>query len=358
VEALQYPSELLGKRAKPLGPREFLTAVFDWNYWITLQCVASFDRRGDSPLPPWVRHAVYAHNLERRFDPFLHTVFRAERLRGQIPASKDLTYINSGSRAEIAEAIRTVVGQLPSTDLSEDHYRQQWLDLYLRDRPFLLKDLEPLWLDPLLSWTAANTIRRFDNPPEVTEEIVRLYRISRATSDSAPKAAMFRWRLVHALGTGKATALDELLEIALDSYEDGDVRYGAFRSLIELAVTRGSAPDRGRILDRIQAEMPNLFSDERASELSRVRRELRRVCAFNEPCVRGRQGWLSDWLKEGLPHFARILRIGEGLARNAKRDKESELWNAWASAAEKAPSGEDDWEQRRQNWVKAIELDQ
>jgi hypothetical protein len=358
VEALQYPSELLGKRGRPLGPREFLTAVFDWNYWITLQCVASFDRRGDSPLPPWVRHAVYAHNLERRFDPFLHTVFRAERLRGQIPVSKDLTYINSGNRAEIAEAIRTVMGQLPSIDLSEDQYRQQWLDLYLRDRPFLLQDLEPLWLDPLLSWTAANTIRRFDNPPEVTEEIVRLYRISKATSDSAPKAAMFRWRLVHALGTGKSTALNKLAEIALDSYEDGDVRYGAFRSLIELAVTRGSAADRSRILDRIQAEMPNLFYDERASELFRVRRELRRTCAFNEPCVSGRQGWLKDWLKDGLPHFARILRTGENLAKNAKLAKEGELWNAWASAAENVPTGDDDWEQRRQKWMKAIELDQ
>jgi hypothetical protein len=357
MEALSHPAELLEQRRKPLGPREFLTAVFDWNYWITLQCVASFDRRRVSPLPEWMRHAIYAHNLERRFDPFLHTVWRAERLRGQIPSSPDLTYLGAESRDVIAKEIEKTVGQLQHPDKAEDDYRRHWLGLYLRNKPFTIKDIEPLWQDPLLSWTAANTIRRCENPPEITEELVRMYRVSKATSDSSPKAAMFRWRLVHALGRGTTAALKMLTDVALDPFENADARYGAFRSLVELVVTKGTGQEQMEILDVVESGLSELFAGESARDLSRVRREIRRTCAFNEPCVRGRNGWLEDWLAKGLPKFSRILREGEAWARKTQTlNLEAEIWKEWAIAAEAAPKHSP--EARREKWLEVIERDQ
>jgi hypothetical protein len=358
VEALQYPDSLLQQRLRPLEPREFLAAVFDWNYWITLQCVASFDRRGESPLPRWVHHAVYAHNLERRFDPFLHTALRAERLRLQIPASPDLSYLEASSRADIVKAVGEIIQVLAETDAGEEQYRRQWLDVYLRNRPFDRDDLQPLWRDPFLSWTASNSIRRFQISPEVTDELVRMYRMSRATSDSAPKAAMFRWRLVHTLGRAQTTALEELLAVAFEPFENPYVRYGAIRSLIELAVTSGEATERRWAMERVKSSLPQLFLANELPQLFHVRRELRRVCAFNEPHVEGRGGWLEEWFDDGLPQFLEILHAGATLAHDANLADEAALWEKWGSAAESVRNDRGDWGTRKLRWQEVLNKDQ
>ena len=357
VEALRYPGNLLRQRSRPLGPREFLSAVFDWSYWSTLHCVASFDRRGESPLPRWVRHAVYAHCLQRRFDSYLYTALGAEEARLQIPASPDLSYLQANSRADLAKAVGETIQGLAETNDEEEQYRHQWLDVYLRDHPFGMDDLGPLWSDPFLSWTASNSIRRFRISPDVTKDLVRMYHISRATSDSAPKAAMFRWRLVHTLGRAHTTALPELLDIAFDPFESVYARYGAIWSAVELAATGSDAGERHRALDRIKSGLPHLFPADELPQLAFVRKELRRVCAFNEPHVEGRAGWLEEWLDDGLSQFAAILHDGAALADNVGLADEAELWRAWSSAVESVLNDRSDWGNRRSKWLEVLEKD-
>jgi len=354
VEAVQHPEDLLGERQKLLEPREFLSEVFDWNFRITLQCVASFDRRGDSPLPQWVRHAVYAHNLERRFDPFLHTALLAERMKALIPVSPDVDpYLDAGSRDEIVKSVHAIIQALPEKMEGEEAYRQQWLEFYGRTESFPVKDLRPLWSDPFLSWMTANAMRRFEIGPEVTTALIQLYESSRKTSERpkfAPKAAAYRWRLVHTLGRGTTAGLVTLLDATLDPIESADVRYGAVRSLIELAVMAASSEERRQILDGLRDGLPRLFEGDGAL---RVRLQLRRACAFNENkgCAIGREGWLQDWLAEGLPQFATLLHDGEVLA---KEPAEVQSWRAWATAADQV-AGMKEWTLREKAWRQVIE---
>jgi len=184
-----------------------------------------------------------------------------------------------------------------------------------------------------------------------------MYHISRATSDSAPKAAMFRWRLVHTLGRAHTTALPELLDVAFDPLENANVRYGAIWSSVELAATRSDAGERRRALDRIKSGLPRLFPAGELPQLARVRRELRRVCAFNEPHVEGRAGWLEEWLGDGLSQFAGILHDGAALADNAGLADEAELWRAWGSAVESVSNDRTDWGNRRSKWQEVLEKD-
>jgi hypothetical protein len=353
LEALQYPADLLQQRDRPLETREMLAAVFDWNYWITFQCVASFDRRGESPLPGWVRHAIYAHNLEKQFDPFFHTALFAEQLKSQIPA--EISYARATSRTGITSQIEAILRGLDETD-TEKEYRDRWLDIYLRSTPFTRADLESLWEDPFLSWTAANVIRRFDISREITDELVRLYQVSKKTSDSAPRPAMFRWRIVHALGKADAVACKQLLAIAFDAFENMDVRYGAIRSLFELAATGREKTDLPKILGEVHSRCAGLFLPKSVSQLRRVRRELRRMCALNEPHVTGRDTLIQDWLTVGLPLYIKILQRGAELAEMASLPTEAALWKAWQLAAEQA-SRADNWEARRPIWQDVIEKD-
>lgn len=356
LEALQYPGDLLQKREKPLEAREMLAAVFDWSYWIAFQCVASFDRRGESPLPAWVRHAIYAHNLEKQFDSFFHTALFAEQLRSQIPPSQEVSYAEATSRTEIERRIEAIMKGLDDS-ATEKEYCCRWLDIYLRSCAFTRADLQSLWDDPFLSWTAANVIRRFKISRAITEELILMYQVSKKTSDSAPKAAMFRWRIVHALGKADTIASKALLAIAFDPLENLDVRYGAIRSLIELAATGGKVTDVSRILEEIHSRLPELFLPGAVSQLRRVRRELRRMCALNEPHVTGRETWLEDWLTVGLPSYIKILQCGEGLAVDSVLSEEAELWRAWRLAAQSALTAAN-WETRKQIWQGALEKDQ
>jgi hypothetical protein len=353
VEALLNPNLLLGNRAKRPQPRQFLAEVFDWNYWITFHSVASFDRRGRSPLPAWVRHAIYGMNMERLFDPYLHTADRAQRLRDEIPLTADLTYLDKASRAEMAEDVARCIRESSATEV-EQEYVERWLRVYLRKTPFTREELDVLWADPIIGWTAANALRRFDNGDGVTHDLSRLYDVSRATSDSSPRAASFRWRVVH--GLGRATAeYQTLIRATFDAAENVNARYGAVRSLIEVAATRADVALRDDILETLRSRMSELFEE---SDPARVRKELRRCCAFNEEFVDGRPSWREEWLRDGLPKFADVLRAGESCASGKKQTPEAKLWKQWADAATRVPTDVGKWPERKTQWLKIIQLDQ
>jgi trypsin-like peptidase len=114
VEALNEPGRLPSTRREPLSVRAFLTEVYDWNYWISLQCVTSFDRRclAELPIPEWMRHAVYALNLEKQFDPFLHTAARAGELKSLIVRSAAVSYASASNPEELVDKVGEVFREL------------------------------------------------------------------------------------------------------------------------------------------------------------------------------------------------------------------------------------------------------
>jgi hypothetical protein len=356
VEALQFPNELLARRQVALQPGTFLTEVYDWNYWITFQCVSSLDRRGNSPLQPWLRHAFYALNQERLFDPFLHTAFRAQRLRSEIPV--DVAYLRSTSLKELVAEIRVLLADAsalyaPGSTTKDEADCREWGGLYLEWQPQSRDDLGYLWRDPLLSWTAANVIRRSGCSAALVRELILLYEISKATSDSVSKPAGFRWRIVHALGRSVRGARDFLLNVAFDAGETSHVRYGAVRSLVEFAATQAEEGESVETLRAMEERLAELFTRGDVAKIANVRREVRRVCAFNEPHVVGRDAWQTDWTRNGLPLYLKILRMGERFAIEKGLSGEAESWKAWKDAIEKAAQASD-WDARKSIWLEVI----
>jgi hypothetical protein len=148
-----------------------------------------------------------------------------------------------------------------------------------------------------------------------------------------------------------------LTAIAFDPFESVYARYGAIWSAVELAATGSDAGERHRALDRIKSGLPHLFPADELPQLAFVRKELRRVCAFNEPHVEGRAGWLEEWLDDGLSQFAAILHDGAALADNVGLADEAELWRAWSSAVESVLNDRSDWGNRRSKWLEVLEKD-
>ncbi|HVO60830.1 MAG TPA: serine protease [Terriglobales bacterium] len=357
-EALQRPDRLLTPAPRTdLNPWFFLTDVYDWNYRIVLECVASLDRRGDPALRPWMRHAVYGLNLERAFDPFLYTSIRTEQLRVEIPPAPDLTYLDAKSAEDLRKKVKLAISDTGVTTEEERKQFEDWRTLYAREARFKSSELNPLWADPLLSWTAANVIRRLGVDEAVTAELVRLYEISRATSDSVGRAQGFRWRLVHTLGRATLGAWKFLVSVAFDALEGQHVRYGAIRSLVELTVLRGTRGEQEEVFEAIRSKLDSLFPQTPSRGDAGNRRLLRQCCAFNEPSAGGREGWLDDWLEIGLPKYGEILRVGAKLALEHAKDKdEAAAWTLWADTAARVTQ-EKDWACRLALWKDALGKD-
>jgi hypothetical protein len=363
VEALETPD--WGKqhrRVIPLDPRRFLTEVYDWNYWITLQAVMSLDRRQalSSAHLRIIRHAVYALNVEKRFDLFVHSVERIKAILEQLAGSTAIDYVKCEKLTELPELVSHAVdSELASLEGDGKTYWQYWLSLYLGhiEEPSMI---DSLWKDPLIGWTAANVLRRRGFEGSTASELLRLYHISRSTSDRDLRAVGFRWRLVHAIsGARDESAADALVAVALDLDEDPNIRYGAVRSAVEIAALRGSDGGAG-VLKLLTESLHRFFPKEEPGKSdtrsASVRHQLRRCCAVNEPAISNRTDRVPIWKTHGLAQYQTLLEAGESLAS----EQEKRRWASWLGAvATVRATGdtEQEWPARLDIWRAAIKAE-
>ncbi len=361
-------SPLLGDRKQPLTVGRFLTELYDWNSWITLECVMSFDKRilPSAPIVGWMRHAFYALNLEKLFDVFLHTALRTERLRDEVTRSLTLPYADSQSHAEFfGRVVETLTG-LGAQNHGEakpelvDEDGMRWIELYTRTT-LQPPDFDRIWGDPLLGWTVANVIKRAGLGTESAQDLMRLYRVSKSTSDSAGRAASFRWRIVHALGRAPAnTASDFLLGVTFDVLEERHVRYGAIRSALEVAALSDTPDAISRVLQFLDDHLEELFQYSVAWYVHpSIRQQLRRACALNDNCAYLTSACRGQWLTTALPQYQQILEKGARLTEEMGVPNEAALWREWEQAVRDVRAMDiDDAARRRQRFAEAITKDQ
>ncbi|MGX1322570.1 hypothetical protein AB7M17_006023 [Bradyrhizobium sp. USDA 377] len=348
-------------RLVPLDPRRFLTEVYDWNYWITLQVVMSLDRRQalSSPHLRIVRHAIYALNVEKRFDLFVHSSERIKTILEQLAGSTAVEFVKSESLTELTKLASEAIDPELSSLNEGRSYWQNWLSLYL-GKLDEYSMIDSLWRDPLIGWTAANVLRRGGFGESTISELFRLYRISRSTSDRDLRAVGFRWRLVHALsGAQNDSAATDLVAVALDLDEDPNVRYGAVRSAIEIAALRGSDGGLG-VLGLLTESLHLFFAKDdpgRSDKLAAsVRQQLRRCCAINEPSVPNKTDRVPIWKNRGLEQYQKLLTRGENLATGQEKSR----WASWLDAVAKVRAtgdGAQEWPARQKIWMMAVKAE-
>src|SRR5205823_6553944 len=107
----------------------------------------------------------------------------------------------------------------------------------------------------------ANVLKRTANPATLFTYLTRLLKT---------KSNVVRWRVVHALGAiPKYQAVQTLLRI-LDEDADEWVRFGAARSLVEVAAS-GSSTVRRRVFNALGRRVPAIIQQ------PRIRKEIESV---------------------------------------------------------------------------------
>jgi hypothetical protein len=226
-----------------------LESLYDWNLYAAGYALAEAINGLVAPSQE-MQVLIYAMLAEKQFDPIL-----ASRQR----ATDSLLLVKSKVATAMAEAGRfeqvcEVVNEVASTS----NWFQAWRTLFtdVSKRNLSPRDIEILCSEnSVMGWTMANVARRLDMTVGARRDLV-----ARLTTSGAP----VRWRIAHVLGAHPGTANSKVLLDLLDGDASDLVRYGALRSLVELAARTGDPRLRSSVARAIMRRVPAI---ERAPRL-------------------------------------------------------------------------------------------
>jgi len=234
---------------------ELLIDIYDWDHGITLSCLVETRNDPNDALATAIC-AVLSEKLE---DTFLHT---RRRTQERVWALK--RFLSTDGELSPAKTLEQIRGQ--EERFADKPLHQWWL-------VFTAEAATPeLWsalvgTDPLAGWTAASALRRIllqtdeSESKAILERLIIVYDALRNQARTR-EAGPIRWRIVHVMGRFKF-ATSQLMKIGFDSDENDDIRYGAFRELVEVAAT---TPEQEalQILNTIEATIDTASLSNRA----------------------------------------------------------------------------------------------
>jgi hypothetical protein len=199
----------------------FLKQLYDWNLYAAGYALAQA-READAIVGTEMRTMIFAMLAEKRFDVILATRQRANDALALMQLSDARPYRDAQSIQEIFAALRDVQ--------SDEAWFNVWSSIF-RTSPESKLDGDTLASirspDSTIGWTVANVAKRTALDTDAAEKLVTWLR------DEVNGTV--RWRIAHVLGAVPSSdASDQLLEL-LDTDPENSVRYGAIRSLVELA---------------------------------------------------------------------------------------------------------------------------
>ncbi|MCU1247037.1 MAG: hypothetical protein JWQ49_66 [Edaphobacter sp.] len=250
----------------------FIRAVYDWNLYGVGYALGESRRHNVSAEMVTVILSMFA---EKRWDAVVPT---RQRVHDSLLVLKDKNadrYLKAKSLEEVFQLVR----ELPVSDNSP--WFIEWRNLFTLPIASSVDDGVVKVLsdrDSVKGWTTANVLKR-SRLSEDQQDSLR----SAITSNDP----VIRWRAAHALGAFPSQENAKAL-LSLMKDPDQSVRYGAVRSVIELAST-ASDDLRGAVFKSLIEHGALLV------EFSSVRDEIRRSVLIRG--VRNPLGWLDLCLK-------------------------------------------------------------
>jgi hypothetical protein len=231
--------------SRPTGDR-FLKAVYNWHWLYAVKTIGvSTDRVGtlySKEVEVWLACCA----AQKVLDPLIWTSEATKAMLQGLPNS-------IFRRAATVQSAEDII-QLSHAIDSDEEWFLQWrrtlgvgLDHSRRE-----EDLQLLGGgDPVMGWAVSNAAKRWTLDEADLRQLRAIYR---STSDTD-----IRWRIVHTLGSFKLPANADLLFEALDNERGEWVRYGAIRSLVELAI-EGNDDERTHVLEALRVRLGVLTS--------------------------------------------------------------------------------------------------
>jgi hypothetical protein len=239
----------------------FLRSLYDWNPYAAAYALTDTSEMALGPSVE-MQQVIFAMLAEKRFDIVEPTKQRAT----------DALAIIHASSAEELKASTTMTELLATVGRmkSEKDWFKKWAALFVSPPEGQLADgdLECIReADSIYGWTVANVARRV----RLTDQQLQVLR-----GWLADERPVVRWRIAHILGSHPSDANASALKQLLRSDGDSDVKYGAVRSLVEMAAKAEDEQVRQGIAAFLAESAPVLVLQKKVKE--ELKRALLLVC--------------------------------------------------------------------------------
>lgn len=279
----------------------FLQKLYDWNLYAAGYALAQ-RRQSDAPVGAEMRTVILAMLGDKCFDPVIATRQRAADALRLMQIEEAAAFRQATTLGELCAVVDAVGSNVA--------WFNEWKEVF---HISVTQAIEPAMLakitedNSILGWTVANVAKRVTDGGWILPQLA-------AWLGNSPNATV-RWRIAHVLGAIPEQEALYRLQDLIDNDADEDVRYGAVRSLVELAtiaIPELREETKAAIAQRARA----------ISMSDRVARELRSSLLV-DPLV-APAGWLS---------FAQACIQALFLATERLGDRD--LWRGCLNEAEK-----------------------
>jgi hypothetical protein len=217
---------MLIEQVDPRAVDGLLRKVYDWNFYASAYLLEE-DRRSEARVSREMEIALTAMLAERKFDRVITTALRVTDALRVMHSDLAQQFLRAKDLHDLLEAVGRERGEQPwFAEWQEFFTRPLGARARKRDTDVLATE------DGVMGWTAANVLRR-STLNGVAREVERL-----ASNGTRP----VRWRAVHVLGAHPGSKSEQVLTRALTDDDYHWVKYGALRSLIEIAAA--ATPER------------------------------------------------------------------------------------------------------------------
>jgi len=230
----------------------FVRRVYDWNPYAAAYAAAEGLSRLSVKVSEQMQVVLLAMLGERRWDLIETSAQRATDALSIFPGA-------DARRVREAPSLEAICEFLRAFSPEPDWFRR-WRDLFIRatGSPASDEDLGLLTeADSIIGWTSANVLKRL----ALTEQQLHGLRAQLPQADPTT-----RWRVAHVLGAFPTSPNAALLLAVAQDDPDEWVRYGAIRSLVELAALAPSHELRHTVFTGIANSVTSLIADRRRLE--------------------------------------------------------------------------------------------
>jgi hypothetical protein len=289
----------------------FLQKLYDWNLYAAGYALAQ-RRPTETPVGAEMRTVILAMLADKCFDPVIATRQRAKDALRLMQIEEAAAFRQATTVADLCDIVDSVGSDIAWFNDWKMVFRISTTQNIGRET--LAKIIES---NSILGWTVANVVKRVADESWIAAQLAEWL--------SASPNATVRWRIAHVFGAIPNREAVHQLRGFINSDPDDDVRYGAIRSLVELA----SIADE-QLRDEAREAIVELAQV--ISKSDRLARELRSSMLIDSLIAPA--GWLSFVQACVQAMFLATERLGDRDVWRGCLNEAEKLYSAEAMAQE------------------------
>jgi len=220
---------------------KFLLQVFNWNWRAAIRCIARLENKGSGNYSEYTLIAMAALVAQKKFDSVHGTHLEAI-------ASLDGIQNENCKKMAVAGNFDDIVGIVNGISNGEDWFAN-WRDIFIWDSAKTPSDDDIMKIkseESIVGWTSSNALKRLALN-EIHQGQLRIMYL--ALLDESPMNSTVRWRIAHTLGSFPSKVNADLLFKVIENDTYHWAKFGAARSLVEMAAKTEDSTLRKTIID-------------------------------------------------------------------------------------------------------------